>query len=209
MTTVGLTAYLHDVEEVIVDLGLAPELELDLVQVGESVLHLQSLERWRLGGPGRCETSDIVGRHRPHGLLLAPEGHGPVSHLLDDVGLVQLHVDCRAGHGHCDGGGGGHDGLGREGGVLDTDWGLRQADGLRLDVSRGRGELLVDDGGGLGTVSRGGGWGWSRGDGGALSVHHSAHSSAGGQRSSRQLVRGQACNHPGGETKARTLDLTK
>ena len=47
-TTLVTRVYLHDVEEIIVDLGLAPELELDLVQVGESILHLQSLERWRL-----------------------------------------------------------------------------------------------------------------------------------------------------------------
>ncbi len=36
--------HLHDVEEVVVDLGLVAELELDLVQVGERVLHLQPLE---------------------------------------------------------------------------------------------------------------------------------------------------------------------
>jgi hypothetical protein len=40
----GKKHHLHDVEEVVVDLGLVAELELDLVQVGERVLHLQPLE---------------------------------------------------------------------------------------------------------------------------------------------------------------------
>ena len=40
--------HLHDVEEVIVDLRLVSKLELDLVEIGEGVLHLQSLEGGRL-----------------------------------------------------------------------------------------------------------------------------------------------------------------
>ena len=48
LTTLVTRVFLHDVEEIIVDLGLAPELELDLVQVGEGVLNLQPLEGGRL-----------------------------------------------------------------------------------------------------------------------------------------------------------------
>ncbi len=38
---------LHDVKEVVVDLRLVPELQLDLVQIRESILHFQTLELTR------------------------------------------------------------------------------------------------------------------------------------------------------------------
>ena len=40
VVVVVVVVYLHNVQEVVVDLGLVAELELDLVQVGQSVLHL-------------------------------------------------------------------------------------------------------------------------------------------------------------------------
>ena len=46
--------YLHNIEEVIVDLGLISKLELDLIEIGEGVLNLQPLEGWRLGGWRPC-----------------------------------------------------------------------------------------------------------------------------------------------------------
>ena len=48
------SAYLHNIQKVIVDLGLSSELELDLVQVWESILNLQSLKGWGLIGCCSC-----------------------------------------------------------------------------------------------------------------------------------------------------------
>ena len=47
-----LKPYLHDVEEVVVDLGLVSKLELDLIEVGEGVLHLEPLEAGGLRAAG-------------------------------------------------------------------------------------------------------------------------------------------------------------
>ena len=185
--------YLHNIEEVIVDLGLISKLELDLIEIGEGVLNLQPLEGWRLGGWRPCWgrllllglLTDPTERGGGGGsdILSSPKSHGAMRlcNLLHiDVpsrALVDLHVvDKRGalgGHGHSDGGGGGGDGL-WEGGVLHSDRGLRQADALLLR------ELLVYDGAGLSGV-RG-----SRGDGRALPVddravgEHSREGAGGG-----------------------------
>ena len=37
--------YLHNVQEIVVNLRLTAKLELDLIKVGESILHLGSLAR--------------------------------------------------------------------------------------------------------------------------------------------------------------------
>ena len=40
--------YLHDIEKVVVDLRLVAELELDLVQVGQSILNLTHTNDYNL-----------------------------------------------------------------------------------------------------------------------------------------------------------------
>ena len=91
-----IDTHLHDVQKVIVDLRLVAELELDLVEVGERVLHLEPLEAGRLaGGPSPRQAADAVGRHGADGGLPAECERAVRRHLLHDLaggGLgVQLH----------------------------------------------------------------------------------------------------------------------
>ena len=178
--------YLHNVQEIVVNLRLTAELELDLIKVGESILHLQPLEGGRLRGRGAGgDPRQVVGGHRAHARLLraAPELHRAVRHLLHDVALagVQLHGGGRVarGHGHRDRGRRRADGLGQggEGGVgLHRHRRLRQRDRLGREAEAGGGrrlrghlgragggrQLVVDHGAGLGRVGRGGGGGDGR-----------------------------------------------
>ena len=147
--------------------------------------------------------TNVVGCHCSDGarLLSATKlDPGAEGNILDNVsltgaGLVQLHRG--AGHGHRDGGGAGHHGLGGERGV-----GGHRHRGLGERDGDGRG--LVDDGGGLGPVSGGGG------DGRALPVDDGPvacldqptrptvgdhQTRAGGQGRGGQLVCRETSNH--------------
>ena len=55
---------LHDVEEVVVDLRLVAELVLDLVEVGQGVLHLQPLEGGAAAAGGQRDSATALKKER-------------------------------------------------------------------------------------------------------------------------------------------------
>ena len=93
--------YLHNVQEIVVNLRLTAKLELDLIKVGDSIHHLQPLEGGRLRGRGvGGDARQVVGGHGAHARLLraAPELHRAVRHYVA-LASVQLHGGGRTPHG--------------------------------------------------------------------------------------------------------------
>jgi len=111
--------FLHDVQKVIIDLGLVPKLELDLVQIGEGIFNLQSLKGgglivgWLLswppstGGSNNSHTNSNpliwgLGHHVSRWALHASDLRSPLlgskcrivvlGHFLDNMCLVERHI---------------------------------------------------------------------------------------------------------------------